>query len=160
MLQRVSPVMLSGGGGPRCVWRKSSRPCVRRRCPRSCVRDRGRSPFGTDGRQRKRRTRAWKGTVVGRNNRLCRWWWTSAAGGTWRREERILSGRNTMKRRFESRRAVKEVKPDETIGYEKRIPLRSLVQHVLRHDSNRALLCSVRRSVFPFSTRTASLTPQ
>ena len=110
--------------------------------------------------QRRGITRAWKGTVVGRNNRLCRRWWTSAAGGMWRREKGIFSGRNTMRRRFESRRAVREVKPDEKIGYEKRIPLRSLVEHVLRHDSNRALLCSVRRSVFPFSARAVSWTPR
>ena len=149
--------MLSGGGGPRGVRLKSSRPCVRRRCPRPCVRDRGRSPFGTDGRQRKGRTRAWKGTVVGRNNRLCRRWWTSAAGGTWRREEGILSGRNTMRRRFESRRAVREVKPDEIIGYDFHISRGSSLARRLPQDSKSAPLCSVlkffpssRCALFPF----------
>ena len=67
-----------------------------------------------------------------------------------------VSGRHTMKRRFESRRAVREVKPDEIIGYEKRFPMGSLTEHVVGHDSNRALLCAVRRSLPPLSARAAS----
>ena len=73
-----------------------------------------------------------------------------------RREEGILSGRNTMKRRFESRRAVREVKPDEIIGYEKRFPKGSLAEHVVGNDSNSALLCSVRQSLFSSLAHAAS----
>ena len=68
----------------------------------------------------------------------------------------MFSGRHTMKRRFESRRAVREVKPDEKIGYEMRIPLGAIVEDLARHASNRALLCAVRGSLFPFSARAAS----
>ena len=70
-----------------------------------------------------------------------------------RREERKFVGRHTMSRRFESRGAVREVHPDEIIGYESQIPMGSSLGRRVRRDSNRASLCSVRRSFFRFSAR-------